>query len=139
MLVPKYHNFTFYVHNLGRFDVVFLLKILLDFNLSLEKDKYIVTPFYRDNQVLRLTVSILTKQGKKKSKINIHFVDSLNFLNSSLDKLCKDFEVETSKGIFPYSFVNKNNLNYVGPTPDMVFYPHKKINLDWYKNNFSTQ
>jgi hypothetical protein len=33
MLVPKYHNYIFYVHNLGKFDVIFLFKTLSEFNL----------------------------------------------------------------------------------------------------------
>lgn len=48
MLVNKYHNFIFYVHNLGRFDIIFIYKILLDYNSKLESDgglaKYILEP-----------------------------------------------------------------------------------------------
>jgi len=121
MLVSKYHNFIFYVHNLGRFDVIFLYKILLDYNSKLISEggsaKYILEPLYRDNQILRLTVKL-----KNIKQIKISFVDSLNLLNSSLADLCKDYNVETSKGIFPYAFVNKNNLNYVGPTPNIEYY-----------------
>ena len=38
-------------------------------------------------------------------------------LPSSLAKLGKSWDVNTLKTSFPYSFVNKNNLNYIGPTP----------------------
>jgi hypothetical protein len=62
MLVPKYHNFIFYVHNLGRFDVVFLYKFLLDYNSKLVSEggsaKYILEPLYRDNQILRLILKL---------------------------------------------------------------------------------
>lgn len=34
MLATKYKNFMFYVHNLDKFDVVFRLKIYLDYNLK---------------------------------------------------------------------------------------------------------
>jgi hypothetical protein len=34
---------------------------------------------------------------------NFFFVDLLNLLNSSLANLCKDYNVETSKGIFSYA------------------------------------
>jgi hypothetical protein len=37
MLTEKYNNYIFYVHNLGKFDVIFLYLILLDSN---EKAKY---------------------------------------------------------------------------------------------------
>ena len=118
MLVDQYHNFIFYVHNLGKFDVVFLYKILLDYNLIV-KNKYILQPLYRNNQIIRLTV----KLNNNKKEIKISFVDSLNLLNNSLEKLCNDYKVDTVKGIFPYSFVNKENLNYVGITPSIFHYP----------------
>jgi DNA polymerase type B, organellar and viral len=69
--------------------------------------------------------------------IKISLVDSLNLLNSSLDKLCTDYNVVTSKGIFPYSFVKKDNLNYVGPTPDIKFY-NKNIDIALYNSSLST-
>jgi len=137
MLTPKYNNYIFYVHNLGKFDVIFLYKILLDYNekvasLALTfflyvrskkklgasscnsrgpkgQPKYILDPLYRDNHIIRLIVKLNSPQ-----KLKISFVDSLNLLDSSLDKLCKDFNIKTSKGIYPYAFVNKDNLNYVG-------------------------
>lgn len=42
----------------------------------------------------------------------ITFKDSQQLLIASLAKLGKSFGVETQKGIFPYSFVNENNLEY---------------------------
>jgi hypothetical protein len=128
MLVKKYHNFIFYVHNLGRFDIIFIHKILLDYNSKIESEgglaKYILEPLYRDNQIIRLIVKL---KKKKEKDIKIAFVDSLNILNSKLAQLCIDYNVETIKGIFPYSFVNKDNLNYIGPVPDIKFY---KNNID---------
>jgi hypothetical protein len=136
MLVPKYNKFIFYVHNLGRFDVIFLHKILLDYNLTRTEDKYILEPFYRDNQIIRLIVK--TKINKK--VIKIAFVDSLNLLNSSLSQLCKDYGVgsQTTKGVFPYSFVNKDNLLYIGQKPDIKFY-NKNIDLSIYNTIPSDQ
>jgi DNA polymerase type B, organellar and viral len=124
MLVPKYNKFIFYVHNLGRFDVIFLHKILLDYNLTV-KNKYILDPLYRDNQIIRLIVKL--KNNNK--EIKIAFVDSLNLLNSSLAKLCLDYGVDTIKGIFPYLFVNKDNLNYVGKKPDIKYYNNNNIDF----------
>lgn len=62
---PKYHRYICYVHNLGKFDVVFWHKILLDYNLNIE-DKYILTPLYRENQILGLIVSLKLKNKKRK-------------------------------------------------------------------------
>ena len=59
-------------------------------------------------------------------------MDSFNLLNNSLDKLCKDFNVTLGKGIFPYNFVNKHNINYIGPTPDLKYY-NSNISPSLYK------
>lgn len=53
-------------------------------------------------------------------------------LTNSLDKLAKDFGVETHKSIFPYMFSIQNNFFYKGPTPALYFYI--KISLDCYKD-----
>lgn len=138
MLKPKFDNFIFYVHNLGRYDAVYIQKILHDFNTKV-RAKYVITPFYRDNQVLRLTIKVNLTKNKS---VKIHFVDSLNLLNSSLDTLCKDYGITQPKTVFPYKFVNKNNLNYVGPTPDISYY-NRSIDVNKYNDlssdNWSTQ
>lgn len=131
MLIPAYNKYIFYVHNFGRFDAIFLHKILLDYNLTVEsKDQYKLIPMYRDNKMLKLEI----KKTIDKKAIKISFVDSLNILDAKLEKLCKDFGVATTKGIFPYNFVNKNNLDYVGPTPDISYY-NKNVKLDLYNEN----
>jgi hypothetical protein len=43
-------------------------------------------------------------------------------LLSSLIKLCKSFNVKNPKSIFPHLFVNENNLNYIGPVPDIKYF-----------------
>jgi DNA polymerase family B len=123
-------NYIFYVHNLGRFDVIFLQKILLDYNLNV-KDKYILTPLYRDNKILRLVIKL-----KENRSIKISLVDSLNLLNDNLSKLSKDYNVKTTKGYFPYSFVNKHNLNYEGLTPHISYY-NSNVDKDWYYSTLS--
>jgi hypothetical protein len=94
MLIPNYHNYIFYVHNLGKFDVVFIHKALEEYNLYRKEilneteDYYKLSSLFRDDKILRLSVSI--KLSVKKY-IKISFVDSINLLNSSLESLCKDF------------------------------------------------
>lgn len=63
--------------------------------------------------MLRLVIKIKLKKGF----IKITLLDSYNFLSNILEKLCEDFEVQNQKGVFPYSFVNENTLNYIGVTP----------------------
>jgi len=134
-------GYTFYVHNLGKFDAIFLHKILMDHNTHAKDTdvKYITTPLYRDGKIIKLEiVKVINKK-----KIKIKLVDSLNILNNSLDRLCSDFGLTNKKGIYPYSFVNKNNLNYIGATPDIKYYKHnsKSVNLELYnkskKSNWS--
>jgi len=80
----------------------------------------------KENIIIKLDIKINNKYPKenirtKKSKtIKISLVDSLNLLNSNLDKLAKDFKVETKKGNFPHFFVTKKNLNYIGNKPDIL-------------------
>ena len=54
--------------------------------------------------------------------IKIIFIDSLNLLNNSLEKLAKDFKIPLKKGFFPYRFVKANTLNYIGTTPKRSYY-----------------
>jgi DNA polymerase type B, organellar and viral len=134
MLEPKFNNFIFYVHNLGKFDVIFLHKVLIDYNYNVE-NKYKLEPLYRDNKIIRLTIKIKWNKNKNKNHINIKisFVDSMNLLEGSLDKLSKDYQVTTSKGIFPYLFVNKYNLNYIGPSPHISYYNEDIDKNEYYK------
>jgi hypothetical protein len=49
-----------------------------------------------------------TTETNKGKTIKISFIDSINILDGSLERLAKDFNVETQKGKFPYTFVNSN-------------------------------
>nr|YP_010697791.1 DNA polymerase [Porodaedalea chrysoloma]WCF76752.1 DNA polymerase [Porodaedalea chrysoloma] len=132
MLVPKYHNYIWYIHNMGNFDIIYIYKTLKEFNLHYQQEYYKLETLYKENKMLRLTVKVKSKNNKY---IKITFFDSLNILSSSLSKLAKDFGVETQKGFFPYNFVNKESLNYIGETPDMKYY--KNISPQEYKEIYS--
>jgi hypothetical protein len=97
MLVNKYNNYTFYVHNLHGYDSVFILNALIEYN-SKNNDYYNIKLIFRDSRIIKLSVSI--KVGKSTKKIT--FVDSYLMLPASLDKLAKDFECKYTKGDFPY-------------------------------------
>ena len=111
------NGFTFYAHNLGRFDSVFLIKacILLD--------DIIIKPKWKENKILSIT--ILNTKTKTKFKI----LDSIQMLNGSLDSLCKSFNIVNQKGIFPHSFVNKDNLFYNGDTPSFIYFKNMPLSL----------
>jgi len=119
LLIEKYHNYIFYIHNMGKFDAVFLHKILKEFNLHKKEEYYILKSIFRDDRMLKLSVSI---RISNKKYIKINFVDSINILNFGLDVLGKELKVNNIKDIFPYNFVTKDNLNYIGETPNIKFY-----------------
>ena len=131
MLVNKYNNYIFYVHNLGHYDIVFMYNILLKVNLDKGYEYYILNTTMRDNTIIKLEIKIkvysMTKENKYRY-IKISFVDSLNLLNSSLDKLTRAFNIDVKKGNFPHTFVNRNTLNYIGNKPDYKFYENLNIN-----------
>jgi hypothetical protein len=130
MLVPKYNKFIFYIHNMGAFDAIFFNKILLDFNMN-NDDKYLVESFYRDDKMIKVEISKTSNL-----KVKIILVDSYNLLHNSLDMLAKDFNTECTKGIFPYSFPNKYNLNYIGSIPNIKYY-NKNIDMDLYNSLYT--
>jgi hypothetical protein len=55
-----------------------------------------------------------------------------------LARLGKDYQVVVNKGIFPYLFVNKNNLNYQGLTPDIQYYP-PNIDKNLYESTYKKE
>jgi len=138
MLQTKYNNFTFYAHNFGRYDVIFIYNIIQKANEKKGFEYYNLKLLTRDDTILKLTITI--KNNTK--PLRIHLVDSFNLLNSSLDKLAKDFNLNIHKGVFPYSFVKRDTLLYQGPIPDIKFYPQlSKDNLshiNTYNNLFAS-
>ena len=131
MLEPKYNNYYWYIHNMGKFDMVYIYKTLEDYNLNYNSQYYKLETRYKDGKMLRLVVKC-----KINSKyVKITFIDSLNILSGSLDTLTKDFKVNYLKGHFPYSFVNENNLTYIGQTPSISYY--NSISLSEYNKIYS--
>src|SRR5258706_15664777 len=108
LMNPKFDGYTFYAHNLGMFDSIFILKSLIT-NKNIK-----LTPVWKDNSIISLVI--------KFNKIKITLLDSLQLIPGSLDNILKSFECNTKKGNFPYKFVNKDNLNYIGNKPSKNFY-----------------
>jgi hypothetical protein len=115
LLRPKYSNITFYCHNLGGYDVIYILKILTRYNDNNNNDtKYIILPILREDKIIKLTI--------KKDNNTLNILDSYCMLIKSLSGLAKDFGVETQKSLFPYKFSTTGNLFYKGNTPAKHFY-----------------
>jgi len=135
MLQTKYKNCIFYTHNFGGFDVLFLLKELVEYNK--ENNNYFdLKCVFKDSRILKLEVSAkISKTVKNK----IIFIDSLNLLPESLESLGESFNVNVVKGVFPYSFVNNDTLYYIGNTPDISYFNlrNKKMDLNEYNKILS--
>nr|YP_010991015.1 DNA polymerase [Pappia fissilis]WOX61288.1 DNA polymerase [Pappia fissilis] len=117
ILIKKYKNYHIYMHNFAKFDGVFLLNILAKLG---------------NIKIIRHKGRLISISLKYKNYV-IHFKDSYQILPSSLRKLAKSFGVE-QKSIFPYSFVNQENisLNYIGNVPEFNFFDN--ITLEEYQN-----
>lgn len=94
LLINKYENINFYCDNLGGFDVVFIIKILMEYNASHEKDyQYKIKPIFRDDKILKITIS-QNIDGKVKRFSIKH---SYAILNNSLEKLGTSFNISLKK------------------------------------------
>jgi hypothetical protein len=70
---------------------------------------------------------------------NLHFLDSLNFLPMGLKSMPKSFDLKCKKGYYPHCFNTANNLEYVGPYPEIKIYGADYMSgderaqiLEWY-------
>jgi hypothetical protein len=116
----KYNNHKIYIHNLANFDGIFLMKILIKLGE--------VKPIMNKGKIISIQFKFNNPNSDK--AIVIHFRDSLQILKSSLDKLGKNFQVESLKGKFPHRFVNEVDIGYVGDMPDFKYFD--KLTLDEY-------
>lgn len=161
LLKTTNNNAKIYVHNLSKFDGVFLLRILSDIlntklspiikngkminlNLSWKSNNpdfcsHKQAPEPMLNAGVQAPVATLlekreqsTQKGGKR-KYSIDFRDSLLLLPVSLRKLAQAFDVEL-KSFFPFSFLNKpdTNLLYEGIIPTYESYPD--ISITEYNN-----
>lgn len=116
MFRNKYKGTTFYCHNFGGYDIIFILKILVDYNSRAGDDpKFEFSFVFRKNSVLKVSIKRFNTITGRKDTINI--CDSYPILSLSLAQLCEEFNVSTIKGIFPYDFATETSLFYIGKTP----------------------
>jgi DNA polymerase type B, organellar and viral len=125
ILIRKYNGYNIYIHNMAKFDIIFLFKYLIEIGS--------VTPIIHNGRI----ISINLNYGKN-LEYRIQFKDSYLILITSLAKLSKGFMVDTLKSVFPYLFVNENNLDYIGPVPEFKYFDNSKISLTEY-NNYSSK
>jgi DNA polymerase family B len=125
ILVRKYNGFNVYIHNMAKFDIIFLLKHLVKIAN--------VHPIIHNGRIISLVISF-----GKNLEYKIQFKDSYLILLNSLHKLCKAFSVSNPKSLFPHLFVNKDNLNYIGSVPDIKYFIKiSKLEYQDYKTGFN--
>lgn len=116
----KYSKYTFYAHNLANFDSIFIID-------ALSRYDYDVKCIVKDNNnIVSLTIS------SKVRKLQINILDSALMIKGSLRVIAKSFKCDKQKGYFPYNFVNKESLNYVGSVPAKSYY--NDLSLSDYNN-----
>ena len=71
MVSHKYNGYTFYVHNLGNYDIYFILKIVAN------SDRFTIKILAREDLILSITI----KSVHIKNVYSIKLVDSYNILS----------------------------------------------------------
>jgi hypothetical protein len=109
-------------HNAKAFDLLFVLNRLVK---------------------MKLLPDLLIMNGQKIMCLkvgNVTWLDSFNYLAMPLRKLPEAFSVSGQKSWYPYLFNTKENMDYIGPAPDVSYYavdqmhqPEKKDFLQWYE------
>ena len=117
-MIRKYNRTNVYIHNLAKFDIIFLLKYLVKIAS--------IQPVIHNGRIISLTVNY-----GENNEYQIEFRDSMLILPKSLRDLCGAFKVVTVKSILPFLFVNENNLNYFGEVPELKYF------MDISKNDYS--
>jgi DNA polymerase family B len=114
-LIPKYHKYIWYIHNIGNYDIIFIYKVLLEYNIHKGEEYYKMKAICKDNKMLKLTLKVRSKTIKIRY-IKITLVDSFNILHRSLAVLSEDLGSlnKTTNLIFLILlfFVTKTRLNY---------------------------
>ena len=123
ILSRKYNGYNVYMHNMAKFDIIFLLKHLLKLGN--------VSPIIHNGRIISINLNF-----GKNLEYRLQFKDSYLILLASLAKLTKGFMVKTLKTIFPFLFVNENNLNYIGNVLEFNFFGNK-TNYEEYKEYYS--
>ncbi len=98
--VPKIMIYGF---NNSRFDNIFIFEELVKRNPSL---KYI----------------ILDSSIKMIQFHNIYIYDLSLYYAGSLKEVSSSFKLDVQKGVFPYTFPDSNNLNYIGDIPNIKYW-----------------
>lgn len=130
LLTAENNGSYWYAHNSAQFDLIFIVKHLI------QREGIILKPIYKDGKFL----SIKIKYNINENNYTLTLLDSFLLLLSGLDNLSNKFNIDIHKGIYPYYFPTDQNLNYIGEVPAYKYFDSKKVSLNeynQYKSNFN--
>ena len=113
-------KYTFYAHNLGRFDALILIRGLASSNV------YKIKPLWKDNKILSIKIKNV------ETGMTIKLLDSLQILNGNLRDILQTYQCNNLKGIFPYRFMNEDRLFYKGSVPKIKYFDG--IDISYYNS-----
>lgn len=88
---PKYKDIRLFCYNLGGFYIVFIIKVLNNYNDNNENDKYIYSTIFRDDKILKIKKSKNVNDNKRSFTIS----DSYSITIDKLSNLAFNFQVDT--------------------------------------------
>lgn len=131
-----FSNYTFYVHNNGKFDSHYIVTCLL--MKDSEYENYNVNLIVGDSND---NIEMIIKRKKKNGRVlykernnygTIRLHDSYKIIPESLNNIAIDMLNLDGKNIFPHTFVNNNNIYYKGLIPEIKYF--KNLNqVDYLK------
>ena len=123
-----YAKYTFYAHNLGKFDGHFIVRSLLVDSPTHDKFENVKLIIGDSNEIIQIKIkrnkglNIKLKKGEKVKYGEIKILDSFKLIPTNLDCIGKDMLNVKGKDIFPHNFMNYSNLFYEGNLPDIKFF-----------------
>jgi hypothetical protein len=81
--------------------------------------KYKISALFKDGKPISVNAS---KKIKKGLNLKLFIKDSFKLLPLSLEKLIKSFSIDTKKLPFPYRFITKDKLDYIGSIPTVDYF-----------------
>jgi hypothetical protein len=100
-----------YAHNLSSFDGILILKHLIPFGK--------VEPIYHNGIIISIKLIIKDNPAGDNKNLTLIFKDSYLTLPSSLRDLCKAFNIDSTKGYFPYNLID---TSYLGTFPKFEYF-----------------
>lgn len=99
----EFQNAVFLAHNGGSYDIHFLMRIF---------ERLEIAHTYTPSPTSRHKFIAVKITGR-----DVMFLDFMRFMPGSLRGIGESFEIDVSKGDFPYKFNNGEHDSYIGPIP----------------------